>query len=39
NLALSALMKALTGEVESFDYLEGLLLNISSGQIDVMNRV
>ena len=39
NLSLSALMKALTGEVESFNYLEGLLLNISSGQIGVVGRV
>lgn len=39
NLALSALMKTLTGKVESFDYLEGLLLNISSGQVEVMGRV
>lgn len=39
NLALSALMQALTGEIGSFDYLEGLLLNITAGQIGVMGRV
>lgn len=39
NLALSALMQALTGEIGSFDYLEGLLLNIAAGQIGVMGRV
>lgn len=39
NLVLSALLRELTGNIESFDYLQGMLLEIANKEVSFKERI